>query len=234
MRWLTSVGADVWVPLGHSRDIDVIAVFGDRLCRIQVKSSGCREPKGGYAVALATSGGNQSWSGAVRFFDRSRCDFLFVWLVDGRRWFIPSAAVDGRRSIRLGKSKYAEFEIGDSDGVPPASARRLQCPSPIRGSAAVGEAGGPVKSVPMAEWVRIPPPPSPSESRDVAGVRTASSARATISSGHQITIPIGPFRAAGLSPGDRFEVTAESEGIVRIERVHAAEPAPAQPELPAA
>ena len=42
----------------------------------------------------------------------------------------------------------------------------------------------------------------------VTGVRVAVAARATISSGHQITIPIGPFTAAALGAGDRFEVTA--------------------------
>ena len=67
------------------------------------------------------------------------------------------------------------------------------------------------------------------------GVRSSSSARATISSGHQITIPIGPFTAAGLTPGDRFEVVAEGPGSVRIERVHRGDAAAGdQPELPAA
>ena len=44
-----------------------------------------------------------------------------------------------------------------------------------------------------------------------------------MSSGHQITIPIGPFTAAELTPGDRFLVTARAPGEVLFERVHAAE-----------
>lgn len=233
MRWLTAVGVEVFVPLGHSRDADLIAIFEQRMFRIQVKSSGCRQGADSYAVALCTSGGNRSWTGAVRYFDRARCDFLFVWTTGDRRWFIPSTAVDGRRAINVGGRKYSEFEIGPSNEIPPASFRCLQCPSPTRGSAAVGEAGGPVKSVPMAEWVRIPPPPSTSGANDVQGVRSSPRARATISSGHQITIPVGPFSAAGLSPGDRFEVVAEGPGTVRIERVHRGEPpAPGSPSCP--
>ena len=71
--------------------------------------------------------------------------------------------------------------------------------------------------------------------RESRGSGALPSARATISSGHQITIPIGPFTAAGLTPGDRFEVVAEGPGAVRIERVHRGDAAAGdQPELPAA
>lgn len=231
MRWLTSVGADVWVPLGHSRDIDVIAVFEQRPVRVQVKSSSQRHENGHYSVNVCTTGGNQSWTGLVRYFDHSRCDFLFVWLTDDRRWFIPSNAVDGTRRINLGGPKYSEFEIGASSEIPPASLRCLQCATPTRGSAVVGETGWTVNSVPSAEWVRIPPPPSIEPALE-SGARTRPTGRTTISSGHQITIPIGPFTAAKLAPGDRFEVIAQGPGSVRIERIHQAEPVPAQVELP--
>ena len=43
--------------------------------------------------------------------DASRCDFLFVLVGDGRRWFIPSDRVGGGNAILLGGPKYAEFEI---------------------------------------------------------------------------------------------------------------------------
>lgn len=234
MRWLTGVGAEVFVPLGHSRDADLIATFDRTPIRIQVKSSSCLRGRDRFAVALCTSGGNRSWTGAVRYFDRSRCDFLFVWTTDDRRWFIPATAVDGRRSIQVGADKYSEFEIVGPNEIPQASLRCLQCPSPMRGSAVVGETGRPVKSVPRAEWVRLPPPPSSEGSRGVCGVRSMNRARATLSPGHQITIPIGPFNAAELAPGDRFEVAAEGTGIVRFERVHRAEAPGEQPELPAA
>jgi hypothetical protein len=63
-------------------------------------------------------------------------------------------------------------------------------------------------------------------------VRAGSRARTTISPGHQITIPVGPFNAASLFAGDRLEVVAEAEGVVRIERVHRVEPTTTQAELP--
>lgn len=233
IAWLTEVGAEVCVPLFHSRDYDAVAQFRDRLLRIQVKTSGARDGDRS-CVYIATNGGNQSWTGAVRYFDRSRCDFLFIRLTDGRRWFVPSTAVDGKTSITVGGPKYSEYEIMTSGEMPVAAGRALDSPSLFRGSADVGESGGSVKSVPSAEWVRIPPPPLPSsESGRVEPVTKRSTGRSTMSSGHQMTIPIGPFRAAGLAPGDRFEIAAVGPGELHVTRVHPAEPfdGRAQPEL---
>ena len=69
---------------------------------------------------LAIRGGNQSWSGLVKRLDQKRCDYLFVHVADGRRWFIPAAAVDGGTHIVLGGPKYAAFEV---DRGPPIASR---------------------------------------------------------------------------------------------------------------
>ena len=47
-------------------------------------------------------------------FCPTKCDFLFVHVGDGRRWFIPSGAVQGGSHIVLGGPKYGRFEI-DAD-----------------------------------------------------------------------------------------------------------------------
>jgi len=62
-------------------------------------------------VTLATRGGNQSWSGLVKRFSSDRCDWLFVLVGDGRRWFIPASAVEGGSSLLLGGPKYAAYEV---------------------------------------------------------------------------------------------------------------------------
>jgi hypothetical protein len=110
MEWLVAAGAYVAVPLGHSPDWDVIAEFGDRLLRVQVKTSGSSR-RGRWEVTLCTRGGNRSWNGVVKVLDSTRCDYLFVHVRDGRRWFIPSHALGGKTAISLGGSKYAEFEV---------------------------------------------------------------------------------------------------------------------------
>ena len=108
--WLILQGAKVFLPVGHSPDVDLVADFGNELVRVQVKTSNCRQ-KGRYAVTLATRGGNQSWSGLVKRFDPQRCDYLFVLVGDGRRWFIPSHAVEGGAGLLVGGPKYEAFEI---------------------------------------------------------------------------------------------------------------------------
>ncbi len=42
IEWLTRQGARVSTPLGHSPDYDLIAEFGERLLRVQVKTSTVR------------------------------------------------------------------------------------------------------------------------------------------------------------------------------------------------
>ena len=115
--WLTSQGARVSKPIGHCPDYDLIADFGDRLCRVEVKTC-TRRDRGRWIVQLCTYGGNQSWTGTVKLFETERCDFVFAHVGDGSRWFIPTAALDGRRAVTLGGPKYAEFEVEPGQPIP--------------------------------------------------------------------------------------------------------------------
>jgi hypothetical protein len=108
--WLWSQGAPVFIPFGHSPDIDLIAVMDDRAVRVQVKSSRCRY-NNRWAIAVCTRGGNQSWNGVVKRLDPTRYDYLFVAVADGRRWWIPATLVGGGSAIMLGGPKYAAFEV---------------------------------------------------------------------------------------------------------------------------
>jgi hypothetical protein len=65
-------------------------------------------------VRICTMGGNQSWSGLVKRFDPNRCDYLYVHVGDGRRWFIPTGELGCRNELTLGGPKYARFEIEPS------------------------------------------------------------------------------------------------------------------------
>jgi hypothetical protein len=100
----------VWYPLGHSPDVDLVTRIDGRLVGVQVKTATVFR-KGRYEVTICTRGGNQSWSGVVKHFSHQRCDWLFVLVADGRRWFIPARAVGGGSGIRLGGPKYAEYVI---------------------------------------------------------------------------------------------------------------------------
>ena len=124
IEWLAVHGAVIFVPLFHSPDYDLIAEMAGRLVRIEVKTSARCTTLGRWEVGICTAGGNQSWSGATKLFDPKRCDYLFVHVGDGRRWFIPAVRVEGTRSLKLGGSKYAEFEIEAGPPLPARTAER--------------------------------------------------------------------------------------------------------------
>jgi hypothetical protein len=111
MEWLASRGAVVCVPVGHSPNFDLIAQLDGEIMRIQVKTTRRTTPKGHFQVMLCTRGGNQSWNGVTKHFEQGRYDWLFVLVGDGRRWFIPSVAIEARSAICVGGTKYGEFEI---------------------------------------------------------------------------------------------------------------------------
>ncbi len=113
IAWLTRAGANILVPLFHSPDYDVVAEFGERLLRVQVKTSSYVY-KGRFRVQLSTRGGNRSWSGVVKLFEPCRCDHLFVLVADGRRWFIPASVVGRKGAILLGGPRYAAYQVDDS------------------------------------------------------------------------------------------------------------------------
>jgi hypothetical protein len=110
IEWLGSRGYPVWFPLGHSPDVDLVTRIDGRLVGVQVKTTTCLY-KGRFAVTLSTRGGNQSWNGLVKRFSSDRCDWLFVLVGDGRRWFIPADVVAGGSGLLLGGPKYAAYEV---------------------------------------------------------------------------------------------------------------------------
>ncbi len=130
IEWLGYHADALYQPLFEHPDCDFVAVFGELLVRVQVKTS-TRWRNRRWEVALCTRGGNQSWNGVVKLLDRSRCDAVFVHVGDGRRWYIPAAALGGGTGILLGGPKYSEYEVEPGRplprkgriSVPPASPR---------------------------------------------------------------------------------------------------------------
>jgi hypothetical protein len=216
IQWLTSVGALVSFPLFHSSDYDLIADLRTRLARVQVKTSTCASgPMGHYAVQLATSGGNQSWTGVVKEFDARRCDFVFVLVADGRCWFIPSNEVEGRRSIQVGGLKYSEFEVQpDLLTLTEAGCPVLES-LPESGEYPSGQRGCTVNAMAQPSQVRILPPPSGS----VGSPDPPAVGRTRMSVNHQVTVPLAVAAGSSVHPGDRFRVESAGPGTFVLTRV---------------
>ena len=210
MEWLVGQGARIYMPVFHSPDVDVIAELDDQLFRVQVKTTTYSRDER-WCVQVATCGGNQSWTGKVKHLDPRRYDLLFVLTGDGRRWCIPSHAVEGTTSIVLGGPKYSEFEVDAGKPILRTVASRIVGPTP--GERRRGRVGLDCKS--SASLLsgfesRLPHQPE---------LPAGPAARTTLSSNHQITIPLGPFRAAGLRIGQAIRVTAAGDGHLLLDRI---------------
>jgi hypothetical protein len=214
MEWLASKGATIAIPVFHSPDWDLIAELAGTAIRIQVKTSTACDERGRFTLRLATSGGNQSWNRIIKRFDASRYDYLFALVGDGRRWFIPSHAIEGSYCIVLGGVKYSEFEVEPGAAIVAGPTSRI-VEAPTRGSAGVGEPGLAVNQVPslLRGFESLLPHHHPPE------VPARPSARTRISANHQITIPLGPFRAAGLEIAQAIRVTAVGDGHLLLDRI---------------
>lgn len=111
--WFACAGWTVCVPLTDSQPYDLVVDAGDGvLCRVSVRTSTQRQPKGQYEVGLRTQGGNHTQRAKVRHFDPAIVDILFVACDDGTKYLIPSAAITNRSSLTVGGSKYNEFQVG--------------------------------------------------------------------------------------------------------------------------
>jgi PD-(D/E)XK endonuclease len=234
MEWLASKGALVWIPLGHSPDVDLMAEINGQIHRVQVKTSTYRlktTDSARWAISLSTNGGNQSWTGTTKTFDPSRVDYLFALVGDGRRWFIPAHIVEAVRRLTLGGTKYSEFEVERGQPIEHLvySDQNLNGLDPTPGECLSGQKDQTVNLAAMPTQVRILSPPFFVQPRDgsVIGDKTQSertlgrSGHALLRQKRQITIPKRPCAEAGLRVGDRVRVRADGPGRVVFERAEA-------------
>ena len=222
--WFTRAGGTVFAPVGHSPDADLIVMLGTELFRVQVKTTTQegRTPNGHWrcTVALATSGGNQSWSRKTKQLDPNALDYLFVLCGNGRRWCIPSAALESGNAACLGGSKHAEFEIEPSA---PITALIYDDEPSLESSTPEGEypSGQRMAAVNRPAFAfRGSNPLSPMKLEKTKYERKlGKSGRAVINQKRRVTIPSQAASEAGLKDGDRLSVRADGFGRLVLERV---------------
>jgi hypothetical protein len=228
IEWLVSLGATVLIPFGHRPDFDLVADARGRLLRIQVKTStqSVLTPSGHRrtAVSLSTRGGNQSWSRTIKKFDPSRVDYLFAHTGEGRRWFVPSTAIEAGGAISLGGPKYAEYEIEPGrpiDRVVYGTDRPLES-TPAPGEYPSGQRMATVNRPAQPSQVRILPPPF----QDRSGFPISSFDRkpsrdgmAILNQKRRVTLPRRACIESGLQDGDRVFAHSDGDGRIVLERI---------------
>ena len=228
IEWLTSVGALVLLPVGHSPHYDLIADANGRLLRVQVKTStGLGFTASGqsrFPTSLATSGGNQSWNGVAKPIDVGRVDYLFALTGGGRRWFIPTPMLEAHRQIVLAGPKYSEFEIEPGR---PISGLVYSTKPPLESSADQGEypSGQRMAAVnrpAMPSQVRLLPPPfrpRPGFASSRYDRKPGRRGEAVLNQKRRVTLPRETCIEAGLQDGDRVRVRSDGDGRLILERI---------------
>lgn len=229
IEWFSRLGATVLLPFGHSPDYDLVAELDGRLVRVQVKTSTqfTKTPDGHVrrVVSLKTCGGNQSWTGVAKEIDPTRVDFLFVLTGDGRRWVIPSDCLEARTSVRLGGTRYSEYEIDPGpaiDHLVYGESRPLNSVSAL-GEYPRGQRTAAVNGQALPSQVRLLPPPLPRRESSFKPSKyerkLGQSGQTTINYKRKVTIPQQAFLEAGLEFGDRLRARSHGYGRIVLERV---------------
>jgi bifunctional DNA-binding transcriptional regulator/antitoxin component of YhaV-PrlF toxin-antitoxin module len=228
IEWFTRAGAVVSTPLGHSPDYDLIVDFGADPLRVQAKTSTqiAVTPNGRerYQVMLATNGGNQSWNHATKVFGPDRSDLVFVIVANGRRWLIPSAAIDAERQIQLGGPRYSEYEIGAAEeiygvvyGLENSPFKLLTKPGERRSWRA--ERDCKFRALALSEFESHLPHSSGSAAGAEPPRRARTEGQTRVSGNRQIVIPKRAFENAALDIGDRLNATSVARGQVTFCRI---------------
>jgi hypothetical protein len=102
IAWFGAQGSGVNLPLIDSQPYDLIVDDGERLLRVQVKTTTHRSPHGVFVVRLETRGGNRSFH-TGKPFDAGACDLLYVLTDVTERYLIPTSAFTARTSLNLGR-----------------------------------------------------------------------------------------------------------------------------------
>jgi hypothetical protein len=102
IHWFGANGYSISLPLIDAQPYDLIVDDGDRLQRVQVKTTTYRSPYGIYVVSLATRGGNQSFH-TSKPFDPGAAELLYVLTDSDERYLIPTHRIRARGAVNLGK-----------------------------------------------------------------------------------------------------------------------------------
>lgn len=98
----------VAIPLSDSQDYDLIVEKDSILNRVQIKTTKAIR-NNSYVCHLRVCGGNRSGIGKSKYFDATKCEFLFVLCDNGDRYLIPSTLIHNMTTLNM--NKYLSFRV---------------------------------------------------------------------------------------------------------------------------
>lgn len=100
----------VFVPLVDYPDYDLVVDI-DGLRKVQVRTSGCINGKGKYAVNMRVFGGNTTGSKMHKSGTEMVYDYLFVYLMNGDRYLIPKADISSITNQLVITDKHNKYKV---------------------------------------------------------------------------------------------------------------------------
>ncbi len=100
----------VYIPLGATKDVDLIVEKNNKLYRVQVKYAGLYNGDKTCTAALRVMGGNQSFYTAKKYSDDA-FDLLFVYSAKNECYLIPWKKVIARTAIKVEALLYQIYKI---------------------------------------------------------------------------------------------------------------------------
>ena len=113
MAYFAKMGYTISIPITDSQDYDLIVDDGEKLSKVQVKTTKQIAPSNYYIVSLRTCGGNRSGQ-TIKLFNENNSDYLFV-LTDGHEAFlIPKNELQVNSALTLNEASIV-FKTGRTD-----------------------------------------------------------------------------------------------------------------------
>ncbi len=103
IAWFANNGFVPLIPLSDNQDYDLAVDDGNRLYKVQVRTTYHQKPSGVYQAHLRVMGGNRSGAGKVKYLDAGKIDYLYVLTDAGDEYVIPCHEINARASISLGE-----------------------------------------------------------------------------------------------------------------------------------
>lgn len=98
-------------PIRTNFNYDIVAELDDKIYRIKVIYTSCKQKNGSYLATIRKSGGYVDKKERKMPFDPTLCDFLYIETPIGK-YLIPSKKIESKRSLTL--SQYEEYRIKET------------------------------------------------------------------------------------------------------------------------
>lgn len=105
IEYFTSHSIPISIPLNDTQKYDLVADFDGKLQRISVKTTRATDNGKSFSVQLRNTGGS-SGNNKIRPFDKTTCDYIFVYTINEECYLIPSDIINATNSINVGPKYY--------------------------------------------------------------------------------------------------------------------------------